>query len=102
MDLQPHPVEDLQGAFEQGAENPDVKRLRKEVVALVDELREDEHCPMFRGLWQLFEDYNDVLFILRMDARAGSAKPGFAEAYAFTGPPAAGKSFVVLRLLRLF
>jgi hypothetical protein len=42
-----------------------------------------------------------VLFILRMDARIGSAKEGFAEAYAFTGPPSGGKSFVVLRLLRL-
>jgi hypothetical protein len=48
-----------------------------------------------------YQDYNDVLFILRMDARIGSAKDGFAEAYAFTGPPSGGKSFVVLRLLRL-
>ena len=42
-----------------------------------------------------------MLFILRMDARVGSAKDGFAEAYALTGPPNGGKSYVVLRLLRL-
>lgn len=47
------------------------------------------------------QDLNEVSFILRVDSRLGSAKSGFAEAYALTGPPSAGKSYVVLRLLRL-
>ena len=38
---------------------------------------------------------------MRVDARVGSAKGGYAEGYALTGPPSGGKSFVVLRLLRL-
>jgi len=57
---------------------------------------------MFRGLHNIFEDMNDTIFVLRADARMGAACEGFAEAYAFTGPPAGAKSFVVLRLLRLF
>ena len=46
------------------------------------------------------QDYNDVCFVLRVDSRIISAKSGFAQAYAYTGPPSGGKSYIVLRLLR--
>jgi hypothetical protein len=35
-----------------------------------------------------------------MDSRIVSGKTGFAEAYALTGPPSGGKSFIALRHLR--
>ena len=39
--------------------------------------------------------------MLRVDSRVLSGKTGFAQAYALTGPPSGGKSFMCLRLLRL-
>ena len=59
-----------------------------------------QHCRMHKGLRNLFEDIDDVLYALRIDARCLSGKTGFAEAYGFTGPPSPGKSWVVMRLLR--
>ena len=40
------------------------------------------------------------MYVLRIDSRIVSGKTGFAEAYALTGPPSGGKSFIALRHLR--
>ena len=63
-DLQPQQSEDLEEALAQGAEPPQQKELRKEIVALFEDLRKLKECPMLAGLWNLFEDRFSIWWVL--------------------------------------
>ena len=61
-------------------------------------LRDSGHCRQLKGLWNLFEDWDCVVYTLRVDCRVLCGMNCFAQAYAFTGPPSGGKSWVLTRL----
>ena len=73
-------------------------QLARPIVKRLEELRDSGCCRQLKGLWSLFECWDCVIYILRMDARILSGKNCFAQAYAFTGPPSGGKSWVLARL----
>ena len=54
-----------------------------------------------KSLVTMMDDLDDVIALLRIDARILSGITGFAEAYALTGPPSSGKSLYTLGLLRM-
>ena len=54
-DLQPQPTEDLAAALAMGAEKPELKALRREIVSIFTRLCNLPKCPMLAGLYNLAE-----------------------------------------------
>jgi hypothetical protein len=79
-------------------EQPALKELRTHLnIGMADIIAHDPES-MVAGLWNVFEDLNMVVYILRWDSRILSGNPRFAEMANFIGPAGAAKSWVVLRL----
>jgi hypothetical protein len=45
-----------------------------------------EQTSMIRALWNVFEDLNTVVYVLRWDARVLSGTPRIAQMLTFVGP----------------
>jgi hypothetical protein len=56
---------------------------------------------MIRALWNVFEDLNTVVYVLRWDARVLSGTPRIAQMLTFVGPVGGAKSWLVMRLTTL-
>jgi hypothetical protein len=57
-----------------------------------------EQTSMIRALWNVFEDLNTVVYVLRWDARVLSGTPRIAQMLTFVGPVGGAKSWLVMRL----
>ena len=83
------------------AESQELRDLRLRANGLLQELLKCPACRVLKGVYNTFEDTNELVFLLRIIARVLCGKSGFAEAYAFTGPPSGGKSFLVMLMVKL-
>ena len=79
--------------------------LRKGIVKNLETLRDWKTgdsfvCDALRQLWATFEDWDFVVYWIRVECRILSGARGFAECYILTGPPNCGKSKLLLRVMQ--
>jgi hypothetical protein len=79
-------------------ENPTLRDRRLALAATFDNFLTNDHHLLIKALWNIFENRDEVIFLLRVFSRTLSGTIAFAELYALTGPPSGGKSFVVMLL----
>jgi len=83
-----------------GQDGEELRALRDRIKSIAKKLVDSGKCPWLKGVYNAFEDYDDMVFVMRIHARVLSGLSGFAEAYALTGPPSSSKSWLTLPLLR--
>lgn len=78
---------------------PKVLALRREIRSRFDKLF--TVAPWLQAVYEILGNLDEMVYWLTVCARICSGKKGFAQAYALTGPPSGGKSFLLLGHLRL-
>lgn len=80
---------------------PEQEKYHKEIQRVFALLIKEDDAPWTKAVHNMWANLDEMIYTLRVVARVFSGKRGFAQAYAFTGPPSSGKSLLVMSMLRL-